>query len=463
MIYGKFRNIHFVGIGGIGMSGIAEVMLTMGYRVTGSDLKESRITQRLAERGAVIHLGHRAENLDGPDVVVVSSAIGDDNPEVTAARELKIPVIKRAEMLAELMRIKYGVAVAGAHGKTTTTSMIATILTRAELDPTVVIGGRLESLGSNARLGKGEVMVAEADESDGTFLRLNPAVSVVTNIDAEHLDYYKRMEAVEEAFLQFVNNVPFYGLSVVCLDDPYIQRLIPRFQKRFLTYGLSAQADIQARDIHLDGLSTRFQVYFREREMGGVTLRLPGTHNLMNALAAIGVGLELDIDFGLMAEALYGLSQIHRRFEIIGRPKGILIMDDYAHHPTEIRATLSAAKQAWGNRRHVVVFQPHRYSRAKLLYDGFVTAFYQADVLIVNDIYPAGEKKIKGVDGRWLFEGIKEHGHKDVVYIPDRAGTVAYLMEILREDDLLITLGAGDVWHIGRDILEMKEGHGEQP
>jgi UDP-N-acetylmuramate--alanine ligase len=461
MIYGKFRNIHFVGIGGIGMSGIAEVMLIMGYRVTGSDLKESRITRRLAKLGATIHLGHHAENLDNPDVVVVSSAVGDDNVEVTAARELKIPVIKRAEMLSELMRIKYGVAVAGAHGKTTTTSMIATILTRGELDPTVVIGGRLESLGSNARWGKGDVMVAEADESDGSFLRLNPAMAVVTNIDAEHLDHYKRIEAVEEAFLQFVNNVPFYGLSVVCLDDPYIQNLIPRFQKRFLTYGLSAQADIQARDIHLDGLSSRFRVYFRERELGEVTLRVPGIHNLMNSLAAIGVGLELDLDFGLMAEALYGLSQIHRRFEIVGQINGILVMDDYAHHPTEIKATLSAAKQAWSNRRHVVVFQPHRYSRVKLLYNSFVTAFYQADVLIVNDIYPAGENKIKGVDGKWLFEGIREHGHKEAVYIPNRPETISYLRGILRENDLLLTLGAGDVWHVGREILEMKGNHAE--
>jgi UDP-N-acetylmuramate--alanine ligase len=461
MIHGKFRNIHFVGIGGIGMSGIAEVMLTMGYRVTGSDLKESRVTRRLIDLGADIHFGHHPGNLNNPDVVVVSSAVGDENVEVISARELKIPVIKRAEMLAELMRIKYGIAVAGAHGKTTTTSMIATVLTRSNLDPTVVIGGRLESLGSNARLGKGDVLVAEADESDGSFLRLNPAVAVVTNIDAEHLDHYKRIEAIEQAFLQFVNNVPFYGLSVVCLDDPYIQKLIPHFQKRFLTYGLSVQADIQARDIHLDGLSTHFRVHFREQELGEVTLQVPGIHNLMNSLAAIGVGLELELDFGLMAEALYGLSQIHRRFEIIGQINGMMVMDDYGHHPTEIKATLSAAKQAWSNRRHVVVFQPHRYSRVKLLYESFVTAFYQADVLIVNDIYPAGEKKIKGVDGRWLFEGIRDHGHKEVVYLPNRADTVAYLMETTNENDLVITLGAGDVWQVGRDLLEMKRNDGK--
>ena len=456
MIYGKFSKIHFVGIGGIGMSGIAEVMLTMGYTVTGSDLRESPVTRRLADLGAVIHFGHSAENLGDTDVVVISSAIEDDNVEVASARERKIPVIKRVEMLAELMRIKYGVAVAGAHGKTTTTSMIATILTKADLDPTVVIGGRLDSLGSNARLGSGDVMVAEADESDGSFLRLNPAIAVVTNIDSEHLDYYKQISAVEEAFLKFINNVPFYGLSVVCLDDPHIQMMIPQFQKRFLTYGLSVQADLQAREISFDGLTTTFCVHLKDRDLGTVTLRLPGMHNLMNSLAAIGVGLELDLKLQDMAVALYNLSQIQRRFEIVGKFDDVLVMDDYGHHPSEITATLNAAKQAWSERRLVAVFQPHRYTRTKLLFDRFVTAFYQADVLIVNDIYPAGEKKIKGVDSQWLTEGIREHGHRDVICIPEGQQTVAHLLEILADNDLLLTLGAGDVWKVGRELLKQK-------
>ena len=460
MIFGKFSKIHFVGIGGIGMSGIAEVMLNMGYQVTGSDIRESRATLRLNDLGALIQFGHSPENLKNPDVVVVSSAIVDENIEVTTAREQKIPVIQRAEMLAELMRIKYGIAVAGAHGKTTTTSMIATVLTKGDLDPTIVVGGRLESLGSNARLGEGEVMVVEADESDGSFLRLNPAIAVVTNIDAEHLDYYNKIENVEQAFLSFINNVPFYGLSVVCLEDFRIQKMIPRFEKRFISYGLTAQADLQARDIETDENSTRFQAYLREQYLGQASLRLPGKHNLLNALAAIAVGLELDLRFEEMAKALYGLGQIQRRFEVTGEVDDIIFMDDYAHHPTEIRATLEAAHQVWSNRRHVVVFQPHRYSRTRSLYDQFVTAFYQADVLIVNEIYPAGEKKIKDVNALWLYEGIRNHGHKEVVYLPDRDETIAYLLKTLKAKDLLLTLGAGDVWKIGREVLEIKKANG---
>jgi len=460
MIYGKFSKIHFVGIGGIGMSGIAEVMLTMGYEVTGSDLRENRATQRLEELGARIRFGHSEDNLQNPDVVVISSAVSEENVEVNAAREQKIPVIKRAEMLAELMRIKYGVAVAGAHGKTTTTSMIATILTKSNLDPTIVIGGRLEILGSNARLGEGDVMVAEADESDGSFLRLNPAVAVVTNIDSEHLDHYQDVEQIEKAFVQFINNVPFYGLAVVCLDDPHIQQLIPHFEKRFFTYGLSAQADLQARELRLDGYESIFRVFLRDRELGEVKLRMPGTHNILNSLAAISVGLELDLPFDEMAEALFDLSQIQRRFEVIGTAGGVLVVDDYAHHPTELKATLEAAKQAWPESRRVAVFQPHRFSRTKFLYDQFVTAFYQVDTLIVNDIYPAGEKPIEGVTAKWLSEGIKEHGHKEVMYIPDREETMAYLLEQLHENDVLITLGAGDVWKIGREFMKRKGADG---
>ncbi len=462
MMYGKFSKIHFVGIGGSGMSGIAEVMLTMGYQVTGSDLKESPVTERLAGLGAKISFGHLPENLEDADVMVISSAVPDDNVEVIAARERKVPVIKRVEMLAELMRIKYGVAVAGAHGKTTTTSMIATILTRGNLDPTVVIGGRLESLGSSARLGAGDVMVVEADESDGSFLRLNPVVSVVTNIDVEHLDYYGNINRVEEAFVQFINNVPFYGLSVVCLDDAHIQKLIPRFQKRFLTYGLSVQADLQAREVEFSSTSTTYRAYLQDKEVGRVTLRVPGNHNLMNSLAALAVGLEFELPFDAIADGLYHLSQVHRRFEVLGRVGDILVMDDYAHHPTEIKATLDAVNQAWPQRRKVVVFQPHRYSRTRFLYEEFTTAFYQADVLIVNDIYSAGEKPIPEVTAEWLVEGIRDHGHKDVSYIPEREKALERLQEIVRDNDVLITLGAGDVWKTGKEFMARKGADGER-
>jgi UDP-N-acetylmuramate--alanine ligase len=448
----KIQHIHFVGIGGIGMSGIAEVLLNLGYRVSGSDLKDSEITLRLSDLGAVICHGHRRENVKDADVVVVSSAIRQDNPEIEAARERLIPVIPRAEMLAELMRMKYGVAVAGTHGKTTTTSLIATILGHGHLDPTVVIGGRLNSIGSNAKLGQGEFLVAEADESDGSFLKLSPTIAVVTTIDLEHVDHYPNIKAVREAFLEFINKVPFYGLAVVCLDQKNVQSLLPRIGKRFVTYGMSSQADFRANKIQCEGLYTSFDLHYRAERLGRLRMRVPGLHNVYNAMAAIATSFELDIGFPAVRQALLEFAGIQRRFQIKGESAGILIVDDYAHHPAEIKATLKTAKKGW-NRRVVAVFQPHRYTRTQGLFKDFLTAFYQADVLILTDIYGAGEDRIEGVETVGLYEGIRGHGHRDVTYIPEQKRIVEHLLKIVREEDLVITLGAGDIWQVADELL----------
>jgi UDP-N-acetylmuramate--alanine ligase len=448
----KIQHIHFVGIGGIGMSGIAEVLLNLGYRVSGSDLKDSEITLRLSDLGAGICHGHRRENVKDADVVVVSSAIRQDNPEIEAARERLIPVIPRAEMLAELMRMKYGVAVAGTHGKTTTTSLIATILGHGHLDPTVVIGGRLNSIGSNAKLGQGEFLVAEADESDGSFLKLSPTIAVVTTIDLEHVDHYPNIKAVREAFLEFINKVPFYGLAVVCLDQENVQALLPKIGKRFVTYGMSSQADFRANKIQCEGLYTSFDLHYRAERLGRLRMRVPGLHNVYNAMAAIATSFELDIGFPAVRQALLEFAGIQRRFQIKGESAGILIVDDYAHHPAEIKATLKTAKKGW-NRRVVAVFQPHRYTRTQGLFKDFLTAFYQADVLILTDIYGAGEDRIEGVETVGLYEGIRGHGHRDVTYIPEQKRIVEHLLKIVREEDLVITLGAGDIWQVADELL----------
>jgi UDP-N-acetylmuramate--alanine ligase len=448
----KIQHIHFVGIGGIGMSGIAEVLLNLGYRVSGSDLEDSEITLRLSDLGAVICHGHRRENVKDADVVVVSSAIRQDNPEIEAARERLIPVIPRAEMLAELMRMKYGVAVAGTHGKTTTTSLIATILGHGHLDPTVVIGGRLNSIGSNAKLGQGEFLVAEADESDGSFLKLSPTIAVVTTIDLEHVDHYPNIKAVREAFLEFINKVPFYGLAVVCLDQKNVQALLPKIGKRFVTYGMSSQADFRANKIQCEGLYTSFDPHYRTERLGRLRMRVPGLHNVYNAMAAIATSFELDIGFPAVRQALLEFAGIQRRFQIKGESAGILIVDDYAHHPAEIKATLKTAKKSW-NRRVVAVFQPHRYTRTQGLFKDFLTAFYQADVLILTDIYGAGEDRIEGVETVGLYEGIRGHGHRDVTYIPEQKRIVEHLLKIVREEDLVITLGAGDIWQVADELL----------
>ena len=450
---GRIKNIHFVGIGGIGMSGIAEVLLNLGYQISGSDIKETEVTRRLRSLGCEISYGHRRENLREADVVVISSAIRQKNPEVEAAEERLIPVIPRAEMLAELMRMKVGIAIAGTHGKTTTTSLISTVLAAGGLDPTVVIGGRLNSIGSNARLGQGEFLVAEADESDGSFLKLMPTIAVVTNIDPEHLDFYKGIEEIKESFLSFLEKIPFSGLAVLCLDHPNIQSLLPRLKKRFATYGLTTQADFQAKEIAFEGLSTSFDVVHHRQGIGRLSLRMPGIHNVYNALATLATAFELDIPFRVVQETLREFSGIQRRFQIKGEKKGILIVDDYGHHPVEIMATLKAARTGWG-KRIIAVFQPHRYTRTQALFKDFLTAFYDADVLILTDIYPAGEDRIEGVESKALFEGIREYGHKDVSYLADKGQIVEHLLRILSPGDLVITLGAGDIWQVSEELVK---------
>ncbi len=453
-MYLKKYHIHFVGIGGIGMSGIAELLLNLGYKVSGSDLKTSDLTRRLQHLGGTIYEGHAEEQIEGADVVVTSSAVRFDNPEVAGAKKASVPVIPRAEMLAELMRLKYSVAVAGAHGKTTTTSLVTAVLAAGGLDPTVVIGGKLKGIGANAVLGKGDFIVAEADESDGSFLKMSPTIAVVTNIDREHLDYYEDMEAIQEAFLEFIHRIPFYGLAVLCLDNEPIQSLIPRLRKRFTTYGMSVQADFQVKDVSFEGLKSRFRVYFKEQKLGSMVLNLPGIHNVSNALAAVAVGMELGIPFGKIRETLASVQGVQRRLEIKGDVRGVTVVDDYGHHPTEIKTTLEAVKEGWPNRRTVVVFQPHRYTRTQALFDEFTRAFYQSDVLLVLPIYAASEPELEGVTGRLLAEEIQAHGHKEVHYVEDLEAVPEVLDGILKPGDLLLTLGAGDVWKAGEKVME---------
>ena len=452
-MFKRYQHIHFVGIGGIGMSGIAEILLNLGYQVSGSDQKRNETVERLERLGAKIHIGHAAANVEGAHVLVYSSAVSGDNVEVQAARQHQVPTIPRAEMLAELMRLKYGIAVAGTHGKTTTTSLVAVVLAEGRLDPTIVVGGRVSHLGSNARLGQGEFLVAEADESDGSFLKLAPTIAVVTTIDAEHLDHYGNLEAIRAAFLTFVNKVPFYGSVVLCLDQPNIQMLLPHVEKRLVTYGLESGADLVARRLQLSGMTSRFEVHHRGSLLGECTLQIPGRHNVLNALAAIGVGLDLEIPFRTIQTALAGFAGVQRRFQIRGTAGGVTVVDDYGHHPAEIRATLAAAKAGF-DCRVVTVFQPHRYSRTQHLRQEFLTAFNQADVVVVMDIYAAGEAPIAGVSAADLVEGIRAHGHRHVTYLGgDRARIVDYVCEISRPGDLVLTLGAGDVSQMGSDIL----------
>jgi UDP-N-acetylmuramate--alanine ligase len=453
MYRGKIKNIHFIGIGGAGMSGLAEVLLNLGYKISGSDLRPSGVTRRLKELGIDIFIGHRKGHVCGVDVVVYSSAVKLNNPEIEAAIEQQIPVIPRAEMLAELMRVKYGIAVAGTHGKTTTTSMIAAILSHCGFDPTVVIGGKLNSMGSNAKLGKGEYLIAEADESDGSFIKLSPTIAVVTSIDREHMDYYKNMNDVKERYLNFINKVPFYGCAILCLDHSNIQGFMPRVARRHTTYGLTVQADISARDVEFKEMVSNYWLYYKGECMGRISMEMPGKHNVYNSLAAIAVALELGIDFNQIAEGLKGFSGVQRRFQLKGIEKDIIVVDDYGHHPEEIRATLKAAKEGWG-RRIIAVFQPHRYSRTKDLFWDFLSAFNDADKLVVTDIYPAGETSIEGVSSEGLVDGIKAYGHKNVVYIPDKEDVTEYLMEFLSSGDMVITLGAGDVWEVADGVLE---------
>lgn len=454
----NYRVIHFVGIGGVGMSGIAEVLANLGYEVTGSDLKESETTRRLMEMGIRISLGHNAENVDTARVVVVSSAVSLDNPEVKAARRKNIPVIPRAEMLAELVRLKYGVLVAGAHGKTTTTSLISTVLGHGGLDPTIIIGGKLKGIGSNARLGQGEYLVAEADESDGSFLKLSPTIAVVTNIDREHMDFFRSMDKLREAFLSFINKVPFYGVSLICAENEDLKGLIPGIHRRYLTYGFGSSSDIHAADIRKAFMSTSFEVFFHQERIGSFNLPLPGTHNILNALACIGVALELRIEPEKIREGLAAFSGIQRRFEFKGEAGGIKVYDDYGHHPTEIRATLSAARENMnyegGDGRLFVIFQPHRYTRTADLMRDFPGALNGPDRLILLDIYPAGEKAIEGVNSRVLQGEINRLGGSGALYCQNWAEAQKYVLSEMKRGDILLTLGAGDVWRLGERILE---------
>lgn len=463
VLFDTNRRIHFVGIGGIGMSGIAEVLLNLGYHVSGSDLVESDTTRRLATLGAMIAYGHRAEQITTDiDVVVISSAVKYANPEVARARELMIPVIPRAEMLAELMRLKYGIAVAGTHGKTTTTSLVAAVLAQAHLDPTMVIGGKLNVLGSNARLGQGRFLVAEADESDGTFLLLSPTIVVVTNIDPEHLDFYGDLDKVKAAYLEFINRVPFYGRAVLCLDSVNVRALLPHVRKRFVTYGFSPEAEYTARNLAIVGLTTQCEVWHKDERLGALSLQLPGRHYALNALAVVAVAQELGIPFAQVQAALGSFAGIQRRFEVKGEAQGVIVIDDYAHHPEELRATLRAARESFTweetshgkTRRLVALFQPHRYTRTRDLFDDFLSAFDDADVVVLTEIYAAGEERLPGISGEHLYRALKKRGHADVRFVPHKADLVTAVLEFLQAGDVVLTLGAGDIYHTGEELLE---------
>ncbi len=453
MKFGKFKRLHFVGIGGSGMSGIAEVLHNLGFQITGSDLKSSQITKRLESLGIKITYGHRPENVEDADVVVISSAIPDDNVEVIRAMELKIPVIKRAEMLAELMRMKYSIAVSGAHGKTTTTSMIAEVLENAGLDPTVVVGGRIRGLGTGGKLGQSEYLVAEADESDKSFLQLFPTIAVITNVDEEHLDNYGTFDAIKSAFVQFANRVPFFGLAIVNLDDPGARDILPRIKRRVMTYGLIRQADVHAREVKLDGLTSSFRAYYRDMFLAEVKLHVPGLHNVKNALTAFAVGIELELDMRTVADALANFKGVMRRFELKGERNGVTVVDDYGHHPSEIDAVLKSARLYWQG-RIVVVFQPHRYTRTKFLHKKFGPVFNEADVVLILPIYPAGEKPIEGVSSKLIYDAVREAGHRDVRLVESFDEVLEILDNELKPGDLLITLGAGDVWKVGDRFLK---------
>jgi len=448
-----------VGIGGTGMSGIAEVLLNMDYNISGTDIEESEVTQRLARFGAKISIGHKAEKIEGADVVVISSAIKKNNVEVEEARRRKIPVIPRAEMLAELMRMKYGIAVAGSHGKTSTTSMIAQVLESGGFDPTIIVGGRLSTVGAHGKLGNGDFIVAEADESDRSFLYLSPFIAVLTNLDDEHLDQYTTVDEVKKAFINFANKVPFYCPIVLCLDDSNLKDLIPSLDRRIINYGFSPYADIFARYRHFDKFSTTSTLYWKSKELGKLRLNVPGNHNIYNAMAAVAVGLDLDIPPRLILQALESFKGTGRRFELKKIVRDIMIIDDYAHHPTEIIATLEAAKRGW-KRRRVVVFQPHRFSRLSLLMESFAAAFTDADVLITTEIYAAGEKPIAGVSGRVLYQEIKKSGHKNVFFEHNMKNIPPLVGKVAQSGDLILVLGAGNIYKIIPDIIKTLEGRG---
>ena len=435
------------------MSGIAEVLINQGYEVSGSDMATTSVTNHLEQLGAKIFFNHASENIEGSQVVVVSSAIDPSNPEVTTAKESMIPVIPRAEMLAELMRMKYGIAIAGTHGKTTTTSLVSTVLAGGKLDPTVIIGGRLKNTGSHAKLGQSKFLVAEADESDGSFMQLSPSIAVVTTLDEEHMEFYQTLENMKETFLKFINKIPFYGSAVLCLDDTNIQSLIPRVEKRYITYGLSSQADYTARNISIEGLKTYFNVFHHGKDLGRIRSGALGQHNVLNTLAAVAVGMELDLDFEIIANSLLQFEGVQRRFEIVKQSDELTLIDDYGHHPVEIKASLKTAKEIWPASRLIVIFQPHRYSRTKSLMKDFWSAFNDADHLFVMDIFSAGESPLDKVHASTIVEGARECGHKNAKYIKSQNDLNKELHSLAKHGDVLMTLGAGDVWRLGRDFL----------
>lgn len=450
--YHKLKHIHMIGIGGTGMNGIAEVLLNLSYRVSGSDVQENEATRRLARLGAEVHIGHRAEQINGSDVVVISSAITEENDEVQEARRQKIPVIPRAEMLAELMRMKHGIAVAGSHGKTSTTSMIAEVLEAGGFDPTIIVGGRLNTIGAHAKLGEGDFIVAEADESDRSFLYLSPFMAVLTNLDEEHLDQYKTLDEIKKTFIHFANKVPFFCPIILCLDDANLQSLMPELERRVITYGFSTQADVYSREQTFDKFTSTSELYYKNEKIGVLKLNVPGKHSIQNAMAAVSVGLDLDIPIPTILEALEAYTGIGRRFELKQTVNGIMIFEDYAHHPTEIIATLEAAKRGWP-RRTVVVFQPHRYSRLSSLMKKFATSFNQADVLFITEVYPAGEKPIDSVSGQVLFEETQKFGHKNIYFEPDLTKIAALVAKTAEPEDLIFILGAGSINKIIPELI----------
>jgi len=453
-MFKNIKNVHFVGIGGIGMSGIAEILLQQGFVISGSDRSLSEITRRLSSLGMTIYEGHSPDNLKNADVLVYSSAVTLDNPEVAAAIERKIPVIKRSEMLAECMRMKYGIGIAGTHGKTTTTSMVGLTLTEGGIDPTIIVGGKLNGLGgTNARLGGGDFIVVEADEFDRTFLKLTPTIAALTTLESEHLDTYKDLDDIKSAFIEFANKVPFYGFVILCLDEEALQDIVPHINKKILTYGLTTQADIRAENISYSEFSSSYNLRYSGKEMGRINLRIPGVHNIKNSLVAVCIGTELGLDFKTIKGALESFTGVYRRFETKYN-NGILVVDDYAHHPTETSATLSAVRSGW-SRRLVAVFQPHLYSRTKNFYQEFGRSFLNSDVFICTDVYPAREEPIEGVSGEMIADAAKKFGHKNVFYIKDKNDIPGKLMDIKKDGDIIVTLGAGDIWKYGEKFVEM--------
>ena len=453
-MFKSIKKIHFVGIGGIGMSGIAEILINQGFEVSGSDLHLTEVTKRLEELGAKIYEGHSPENVKDVDVLVYSSAVIPDNAEVRAAADKNIPIIKRAEMLAETMRMQYGIGIAGTHGKTTTTSMVGLTLTEGGTDPTIIVGGKLSGLGgTNARLGNGEFIVVEADEFDRTFLKLTPTIAAITTLESEHLDTYKDLDDIKTAFIEFANKVPFYGFVVICLDEPALQDIIPSINKTIFTYGTTAQADVRAVDIEFEGFSSKYNVLYKGKEFGQVKLNIPGVHYVKNSLVAVTIGMELGIDFKIIKKALEKFTGVYRRFETKYK-NDILVLDDYAHHPTETSATLAGIRAAW-DRRLVVVFQPHLYSRTKDFYQDFGRSFLNSDIFICTDIYPAREKPIEAVTGEMIANITKKYGHKNVIYVPDKKDIPKKLMELKKKDDIIVTMGAGDIWKYGEKFVEL--------